>query len=133
LQRRCKYKTFPYFCIIVTKIKLSKRTFIRPFFAAALLVLFALSAAPRSWLHDLFAKHKDSYGFLVNDAKTTVTAQHINCQCDSIVVHEPYLLEQPATLLALLPFSNQHDLLLKEPVLPSQPLFIELRGPPSLA
>ncbi len=59
--------------------------------ALVLLLLFMLSSAPRAFIHDLIADHKDLPSCKESHHSSTVLhKQSQDCHCDHLVVTSPY-------------------------------------------
>lgn len=71
-----------------------QRIVIQKLLAAAMLLLFAVSAAPKVFFHELLANHQDvQYCEHPVKASACLHATGINCHFDSIVVNAPFLLQ----------------------------------------
>ena len=73
---------------------MKERKTIRAFFAFCLLAIFAISATPKIYFHDVIAKHKDVSSACQHPqkAKTCIHQQGYNCEVDDLVVTAPYLI-----------------------------------------
>lgn len=111
---------------------LQKRSSISFLLPLAMLLLFSFSMTPKRWLHDLFAKHADTYGQVSANGQDAVSAEHFNCHCDNIVVDTPFTFSEhfTATLQPLTcpEFSSP----LQERVPCKDAVTSPLRGPPAL-
>lgn len=97
-----------------------------------MLMLFALSIAPKRYLHDLFATHKD-----IETNKPTNQSDHFNkkgfvCDCNTLVATSPFIEQETVfnisvtqAYLELYTFSIPF-------IYTSFIPFIELRGPPTI-
>jgi len=81
---------------------LKQRSSIQKFIAFLLLLVFAVSTAPKAYFHDLLANHKD-VAFCHHPPTTSdcVHKQGYNCHFDDLVVSAPFLslTEQPVVLI----------------------------------
>ena len=66
---------------------------IQKFIAALLLMVFALSMAPKTFFHDLVADHHDGAGCTIEHKATVLHKQVINCHFDDLVVSSPFVLQ----------------------------------------
>jgi hypothetical protein len=110
---------------------LQKRSSISFVLPLAMLLLFTFSATPKRWLHDLFAKHTDTYGYISGNGEEAVSAEHFNCHCDNIVVDTPFTFPEPAVLVQ--PVTS--SLVINSPSQEKAPCLVpaasSLRGPPA--
>ncbi|HWJ25628.1 MAG TPA: hypothetical protein VNS32_03740 [Flavisolibacter sp.] len=85
---------------------LRKNNTIRKLLAIILLMLFAISAVPKAYFHDLIADHKD-VSFCSEVHKTPCAhKQGYNCHFDDLVVHQPFLLPDDQPVARLRVFSS---------------------------
>jgi hypothetical protein len=70
---------------------LRQNTTIKKLISFSLLVVFAVSTAPKAYFHDVFADHKDSAEACTDHTKTAHLHQNgINCHFDQLVVSSLY-------------------------------------------
>ncbi|MGN6165060.1 MAG: hypothetical protein ACTHOF_11035 [Flavisolibacter sp.] len=75
---------------------MKQQAFIQKLLAFILLVVFAISTAPKAYFHDLVANHKDD---IVNCTHLPTSApcahkQGFNCHFDDLVVTVPFLFQK---------------------------------------
>ncbi len=109
--------------------------FVRRRVSALLLVIFALSATPKQFLHDVFANHKDTPSTNSSDKfhHQKIGKAVIHCQLDDLVVEAPYIsfnnnTEVFTPFVFIVSYSETYISFLS-----SFPISFGLRGPPSLA
>ena len=62
--------------------------------AFLLLLVFMVSAAPKTYFHDVIANHKDvSYCTHLNETSACVHLKGFNCHFDNLVVTAPYVVQ----------------------------------------
>jgi hypothetical protein len=97
-----------------------------------LLLVFAISAAPRAYFHDLLAGHKD-FSTCRQVHKTPVLhTEGYNCHFDDVVVTAPFVL-QPVQAIA--PASLVFETFAIPFTCSWHPVFLQIResrGPPSV-
>lgn len=106
--------------------RLKQRNFIRKSIAVLLVLVFAISATPKIFFHELLANHKD-YNSCNDPANSPVHLhkQSVNCHYDDLVVRAPYLYKEveisfisvqvfASQQACYLPIASQHCFLYKE-------------------
>src|ERR1700754_505865 len=112
---------------------LFRHPIIKHLLASFLLVLFAFSVTPRKFLHDLVANHKDVPGKFAHDPHTRVQKSTYNCHTEDLVVESPYI-NGPAPVVPPAPVTACNRYAVSEIRLYTLfPVFLALRGPPSIA
>ncbi|MGH2647121.1 MAG: hypothetical protein ACRDE8_06120 [Ginsengibacter sp.] len=111
-----------------------KNHLIKKVVTALLLVVFAISATPKLFLHDAFANHKDSKAAASSDTfhHKKIAKSTIHCQLDDLVVEAPYIsynnnIKVFAPFVFITQFSETFNSFRS-----SVPVSFGLRGPPSL-
>ncbi len=108
-----------------------QNTYIKKFFAALLLLVFALSITPTKVLHSLFANHKDSRIKNYVKSKTPgISVAGFNCSCDGLVVISPYTSENSQISFVTPKFPNINKSAPVSNFHCADTFFFELRGPP---
>lgn len=101
--------------------------------ALFLLVVFALSATPKIFFHELLANHKD--GLVCNKqdkSKPCLHRQAYHCQFDDLVVTAPYLSAVPAISLNNPTFVTQHEACVLPQTIAAPLRHVDSRGPPMM-
>jgi hypothetical protein len=111
---------------------LKRKTAIQKTIAIVLILVFAVSVAPKAWFHDLVADHKDLPDCRQLHHSKVFHYQGFNCHFDDLVVTAPFVSsgEQAPLFTGLQPNKEQ-------PVSYTSPLQAlsqtkESRGPPCL-
>jgi hypothetical protein len=80
---------------------LKQKQIIQKTIAIFLALVFFISAAPKTYFHDLVADHKDFSDCRQPHHSTVLHEEGINCHFDDLVVSAPFLLltEQPEALI----------------------------------
>lgn len=107
--------------------------FIQKRLALFLLVVFALSATPKPFFHELLAHHKD--GLVCNNHDKTKPCLHqqaYHCQFDDLVVTAPYLSSSPELLLIKSSYVVQHESFSQSSLLTTAFRSLDSRGPPMM-
>jgi hypothetical protein len=88
---------------------LNRKPAIQKSTALLLLLVFAISIAPKAWFHDLIANHKDSTSCHQVHKAAVLHVKGYNCHFDDLVVSAPFLLqqEQPVVLVNFYPREKQ--------------------------
>ena len=114
-----------------SKYLLAKKSIIQQLIAGLLLLVFTFSMAPRQFLHDAIANHKDKVNFASAGNETQVSNSGFFCKCDSLVAESPFTHDEQQFDFVLPRFFAAQPL----PVLyyfhSSPVFFFELRGPPT--
>ena len=105
---------------------------IKPFLATLLLLIFAFSATPKLFLHNLIANHKDGSSPRGSDMpQYAVTSFH--CDCENLVVQLPYMgnpvqQQEPVTkIFQCFQINKEH------PIYPTHYFIFGFRGPPAIS
>jgi hypothetical protein len=107
--------------------------FIRNFFAAFLLAIFALCNTPTKVLHQLFARHADFISTTLHDSNNPqLSVAGIDCHCQSNVVIAPYTFENGFVIRHISSGFADYALSKVSEIPFSQPITFGLRGPPAL-
>lgn len=110
-----------------------KQPIIKQLLASILLVLFAFSVTPRKFLHDWVAKHKDAPGKFAHETHTRVQKFVYSCQTDDLVVELPFI-QAPVPVIPLPPqTAGSRYAVAGIRLYTLFPVFLALRGPPSIA
>jgi hypothetical protein len=89
---------------------LRQNSHIQKFIAVALLLVFTVSIAPRSFFHDLVANHTDTPGCSIDHKVSAVHKQGIHCHFDDLVVSVPFVLQsESASAPFVLHFVQTND------------------------
>ncbi len=83
-----------------------KKPVIQKLIAAWLLMVFAMSAAPKAYFHDLLANHKDSPVCRQIHTSAAVHPEGYHCHFDELVVSAPFLLQADAAQPPVLTYTN---------------------------
>lgn len=79
---------------LLVLIKLKQRQTIRKRIAWLLLIVFMVSTAPKTYLHEAIATHKDvSYCTHIHETSACLHLQGFNCHFDNLVVTAPYIFQ----------------------------------------
>jgi hypothetical protein len=99
--------------------------------AFLLLVVFAISAAPKAYFHDLFADHKDGSTCQLRHNTAVLHHQGFNCHFDDLVVSSFFLSNSDQIIPAANDFFAKKFNCFYSPVFQSFIQHKENRGPPS--
>jgi hypothetical protein len=105
---------------------------IKPFLAVPLLVIFAFSATPKLFLHNLIANHKDGSSSGGSKMQQFSVAS-FHCDCENLVVQVPYL-DNPVHSQG--PFSKifqRFQIKKEKPAYPIHYFIFGFRGPPTMS
>jgi hypothetical protein len=109
---------------------LAKKSVIRQLVAGLLLLVFTFSIAPKQFLHDAIANHKDKLHIPAPGDEQQVSKTGFFCKCDNLVAESPFTDEvQQYSIAAHRAFAEQPPVVLY--FFHSSPVFFfGLRGPP---
>ncbi len=115
-----------------SKYFLAKKSVIRQLVAGLLLLVFTFSIAPKQFLHDAIANHKDKLHIAAPGDEQQVNKAGFFCKCDNLVAESPFTDEvQQYSIAAPRAFAAQAPVALyffhASPV-----FFFGLRGPPAV-
>lgn len=112
---------------------MSKHPVIKSLLTSFLLVLFALSVTPKRFVHDVVAKHKDVAGRFANETHTHVQKAFYSCHVDDLVVESPFL--PGIAPIAPVPVQSTVNRYAEREIriVTLFPVFLSLRGPPTIA
>jgi len=108
-------------------------TSIRKFLAFALLVVFTISIAPKSYFHDVIANHKDVVSCdHPEQSSSCLHSKAFHCHFDDLVVTTSFLFEKNLYLFILIPTNRDKEPIYVSPY--SQYSFSQSvdRGPPAI-
>ncbi len=116
-----------------SKYSLAKKSVIQQLVAGLLLLVFTFSIAPKQFLHDAIANHKDKLHISPSGDERQLSKTGFFCKCDNLVAESPFIDEMPHYCIAApRPFAVQASVDLY--FFHSSPVFfVGLRGPPCYA
>jgi hypothetical protein len=113
-----------------SKYLLAQKSIIRQLLAGVLLLVFTFSMAPKKFLHDAIANHRDKTTVLTPGTAQQLSHTGFICKCDNLVAESPFTDETPYfDFAAIRPFSAWQNIPLYH-FYSSDVFFFELRGPP---
>ncbi|MEP6749200.1 MAG: hypothetical protein ABJB86_15810 [Bacteroidota bacterium] len=110
---------------------MTQKRIIRQLLAGFLLLVFTFGIAPKKFLHDAIANHKDKASLVLSNGETQLSHAGFICKCDNLVAESPFTNE--AGYFELAPFqvfSVQRDATLYH-FYSSTYFSFGLRGPPA--
>ena len=114
-----------------SKYLLVQKPIIRQLLAGVLLLIFTFSIAPKKFLHDAIANHKDKTAIASTAGNPQLSHTGFICKCDNLVAESPFTDEvQHFYFAAVRIFSVQQTSTLYH-FYSSPVFFFELRGPPA--
>jgi len=114
-----------------SKYSLTQKPIIRQLLAGVLLLVFTFSIAPKKFLHDAIANHKDKITVLSPGGTLQLSHTGFICKCDNLVAESPFTNELLYfDFAAIRLFSVQPTIPLYH-FYSSAVFFFELRGPPA--
>ena len=113
-----------------SKYFLAKKSVIQQLVAGLLLLVFTFSIAPKQFLHDAIANHKDKLRIASTADEHQVSKTGFFCKCDNLVAESPFTDEvQQYSIVSPRAFAVQAPVALY--FFHSSPVFFfGLRGPP---
>jgi len=115
------------------KYLLAQKSILRQLLAGVLLLVFTFSIAPKKFLHDAIANHKDKTTVVLQGDGPQLSHTGFICKCDNLVAESPFTNEvshfdfTPIQVFSVLQSSTLYHF-------HSSPVFFfELRGPPALS
>ncbi|MEO6315491.1 MAG: hypothetical protein ABIO53_11135 [Chitinophagaceae bacterium] len=112
------------------KYLLAQKPIVKQLLAGVLLLVFTFSIAPKKFLHDAIANHKDKVAVLSPGDAAQLTHTGFICKCDNLVAESPFTNEVPRFEFLSIPvFSVQRTSSIYH-FYASTVFFFELRGPP---
>ncbi len=119
------------FATLYHKFHLRQNIYIRKFFAAALVIVFAFSITSSKVLHYFFANHKDATASKVNASGLPVLSVAVfHCQCDNLVVEFPFILSCKPVMAGIPELFVLNNPVPELPFSSFEYFFFEQRGPP---
>jgi len=116
-----------------SKYSLAQKPLIRQLLAGVLLLVFTFSIAPKKFLHDAIANHKDKTALFSPGNQQQLSHAGFVCKCDNLVAESPFTNEASYFGFSPIPvFSVQRASPLYH-FYSSAVFFFKLRGPPALA
>jgi hypothetical protein len=111
---------------------LKRKTAIQKTLAIVIIMVFAVSIAPKAWFHDLVADHQDLPDCRQTHHSKVLHHQGFNCHFDDVVVTAPFVAtgEQPIVFIVIPP--HKEETLTYTSPLQSLSQAKEGRGPPCL-
>jgi hypothetical protein len=111
---------------------LKRKTAIQKTVAIVLIMVLAVSIAPKGWFHNLVADHKDLPDCRQLHHSKVLHHQGFNCHFDDVVVTAPYVSTREQALLFVILLPNKEQPLSYTSPLQSLSQTKDSRGPPSL-
>lgn len=110
---------------------LAQKTILKQLAAGVLLLVFTFSIAPKKFLHDAIANHKDKTAVVSQGDSPQLSHTGFICKCDNLVAESPFtdeVLHFDFTPLQVFSVTSSSTLyhFHSSPV-----FFFELRGPPA--
>jgi hypothetical protein len=114
-----------------SKYLLAQKLNIRQLLAGLLLLVFTFSIAPKKFLHDAIANHKDKTALVSATGEAQLSTTGFICKCDNLVAESPFTNDIAYFDFAPVQiFSVQKDATLYH-YYSSTYFFFGLRGPPA--
>jgi hypothetical protein len=110
---------------------LSENRYIRVFLAGLLFIVFAVGITPRQYLHDIFAKHKDSKA-VIDHSNNSVGKSRYYCTCDDLVAESNFLCSEVPYEVHLTSVTSSIAVL-EVRFSSVSPFYSLLRGPPAIS
>jgi len=112
------------------KYLLAQKPIFRQLLAGVLLLVFSFSIAPKKFLHDAIANHKDKTALTAQAGYPQLTHTGFVCKCDNLVAESPFTNDfRHFNFVPVAPVSVQQSSPLCH-YYSSGVFFFELRGPP---
>lgn len=112
------------------KYLLAQKPILRQLLAGVLLLVFSFSIAPKKYLHDAIANHKDTIKLASPHHGEQLTHTGFVCKCDNLVAESPFTNDVSYfNLVPAAAFSPQQSTVLYH-FYSTHVFFFELRGPP---
>ncbi|MEO5685598.1 MAG: hypothetical protein ABIQ88_23325 [Chitinophagaceae bacterium] len=113
-----------------SKYLLAQNPIIRELLAGIMLLVFTFSIAPKKFLHDAIADHKDKITVAAAGGSSAVSHAGFICKCDNLVAESPFTNEAAVFIFASPRLFSVSQTIALYHFHSSPIFFFELRGPP---
>jgi hypothetical protein len=114
-----------------SKYLLAQKPILRQLLAGVLLLVFTFSIAPKRFLHDAIANHKDKIAIVSPGGNPQVSHTGFICKCDNLVAESPFTNELLYFDFAVIRLFSVQPTIPLYHFYSSTVFFFELRGPPA--
>ena len=127
-------RIFEVLYLLLHKLYLRRKNYIKKSFAVLVLGIFILSNTPTRYLHLMFADHSDFITKnLVDSHSPQLSVTGINCHCESNVVIAPYTFKNGFEIQLIAPVYIQNPSQGFHKITFSKLFYCGLRAPPSFS
>ena len=116
-----------------SKYSLSQKPIIKQLLTGVLLLVFTLSIAPKKFLHDAIANHKDRSIIVAPGENAQLSHAGFICKCDNLVAESPFTNDIQYFDFAVLRVFEIQQSIATYHCCSAPVIYLELRGPPALA